>query len=338
MANIFGVNGHPVTQPEYAEGVLPWQRQMDLLKELKAGWYRVDFFVAGDVPVLPEADYIRFKKLFDIAKLNNIQILPVIGVTGLNVELTPESECYLKSKNAGIAFASAFDCPVYDLDNESNIFPTLRTGESYISPETGLPTVYPFGPPDGNEKWHFETQRYNRWRGKLKGLRDGVKQARPACRSMFSGSWRAYGFYNRLIEDKVICDIIGWHWYYDNLYLDTPQGQPAAQTLINIKKLAPELWITEINKQHGCAKPSTAPGNIGGYIEDQALQEVYMREHMARYLADPDIQALFIYELLDQRNIPWTVSTEGAFGCYRLNNLAQPIAKDYVETRGGFVV
>lgn len=331
MPQILGVNGHPLSQVDYSPDVISFKKQAELIKKLGANWYRIDVPISGATDTLSIEDINRYKACFDVFKSEGINILPIIICSNIldHTSSTPDTPAvaYQKAYNATKAFVTVFDFEVFDLDNESNSPTLLQSGDFYTDPVTNLRVQYNFGPPDGQEMWHFEDTRFERKKMTIKGQIDAVMEFRPMQKTMVSGVWRGTGFYKRLIKDGVRPSIYAHHWYWDAL-----NTQDSGRAWADMQTIAPELWITEYNKKHG-NKTEVTPGN---FIDGQIAQREYMLAANNLYRVTPFIRALFIYELLDQTvALGASNVSEASYGCFRKVN-GEYRAYPFAHANGAF--
>jgi hypothetical protein len=274
----WGVNGHPVSQVGYFQ--VPIATQLDLVKELGAGWYRTDWG--------PDAFHnqaARFDELVAEAARRKIHLLPVLfAPNGRSRDATPE-----QIRAAAFAFARAAvsrykgQITHWELSNEIDNYAMIHKGEKARDGK-----VWQWGDPAGNRPEDYEESRYQKAKAEIQGLYGGVKAADPNAMTMVdTGGWLHYGFVERLVnEDRVPFDILAWHWYSEMGEMTRVQGK-----LDLVTKLAgygKPLWITEINR------------NGGSMNRGEKDQADYVGKAAAQLRGNPAIAALFIYELLDE--------------------------------------
>ena len=274
----WGINGHPVSQEGYFQ--VPIAEQLDLVRELGAGWYRTDWGADAF-----RGNRARFDELLAEAERRKIRLLPVIfAPNGRRRHATPE-----QIRAAAFAFARKVAgrykgrITHWELSNELDGYAMVRKGE-----KTPSGKLWPWGDPDGSSRDNYEESRYQRAKAEILGLYEGVKAADPAALTMVdTGGWLHYGFTDRLVrEDHVPFDILAWHWYSGMGDMTKVQGK--FNLLARLAGYGKPLWITEINHQNG---------DLGGKAKEQAD---YVGRAAAQLRGNPAIGALFIYELLDE--------------------------------------
>lgn len=153
---------------------------------------------------------------------------------------------------------------------------TMNTGE-----------VWQWGDPDGDKPEHYEDGRYELAKAVLLGLADGVREAsKNAKRIINTGGWLHYGFIQRLIDDKVQFEILGWHWYSDMGDITNVRGN--FNLWGHLTSFGKPIWITEINRRNGSIN------------ENEEEQANYIKEVASQIRNLKEIKAFFVYELLDE--------------------------------------
>ncbi len=313
VTKILGVNGHPFTQWPFGKNDAGWPEQISRLSYLGTNWYRIDIQVRVVNGQLDSTVKNDVRTLLTLASNKGIKLLPIVFASGANIQQDTVEQLFDKGFQAARAFSAEFaaDFDVYDLDNESGSKAIVQPGDLWEDPVgSGVFVAYPFGgEPDGNETRHYEANRFERTKQLLDGLSKGIKAGDPTARRMFSGVWLHSGFYKRLKAAGVGFEIMGWHWYWNgDREITNVKGR---DFLAEIAPLAPEIWITEMNRSEG----DLGPG--GTRVRDEQAQ--YMATVLPRYMNDPRIKAVFVYELFDQR--PGNVgAAEASYGLFASQN------------------
>jgi Glycosyl hydrolase catalytic core len=323
-----GINGHPLMQASYAPDQINLETQLALLKQLNANAYRVGLRVRMGDAAAQNKWKTEMRNLIDTAAKSGIQILPLVFASDVVLECAPDqANCtpdsldtiFNKAKDAARAFSSTFaaDFDVYDLDNETENKAILRGRDGRPASEapdryidcSGQEATWTYGgAPDGDKECHYQPERYARVKALLSGLSSGIKEGDPSAKRMFSGNWLHSGFFKRLKKDNVPFEILGWHWYWQDITNIDGKGR---DFLGELHQDFPEIWLTEFNRAHGDQKTKDDPTRVP---EDQRK---YLEEKMAAYQKDPRIGAIFAYELLDQ---PAMAGSEKAFGLFNVVN------------------
>ena len=195
--------------------------------------------------------------------------------------------------------------------------------------------------PDGDLPSMFNETKYQYFLALLRGLNAGVKRASPSARTVVnSGGWKHYGWYTRLVADKLDFDIIGYHWYSSmGDFNDTnPSSSPAhsgshTNVLQALTKYKKKIWITEMNHQGGSSAGNFTNPDPSG----EAAQAGYLQHELAvmSKLAEEnplfDEGVIFIYELYNQPDMghtPNLTCTTGRDGesCYGLRKFTQRLS------------
>jgi len=276
----WGVNGHPVSQEGYWH--VPLEEQLDLVRELKVGWYRIDVSAASF-----QANTARLDELLAAANKRQLKLLPVL-VPGN--DLQDDKVPVVKLREAAAAFGQAIvtrykdHITHWELGNELDGYAMIRKGETTRSGK-----VWEWdGAPDGSEADDYHSARYERAAAFIGGLLQGVKAADPAAQTLVdTAGWLHYGFVDRLVkEDRVPFDILAWHWYSEMGDMTRVRGQ--LDLLAKLQSYGKPIWITEINRRDG-SKGGTEE-EAASYLTATAQQ---LRSHQA-------VKAYFVYELLDE--------------------------------------
>jgi hypothetical protein len=280
----WGVNGHPCLQDAYY--AVPIEKQLDLMAELGLHWYRTDW-PSDTVKRTPEV----YDKLIAAAARRKIHILPI---------LFPPVDCRSKStpeqiQEASFEYAKAVAhrfrgrITHWELDNELDNFTILRKGD-----KNRLGVVWQGGDPSGDNPEDFEETRYHKAAAELQGLSEGIKAGDPHAKTLIDAGWLHFGYTDRLIkEDKVPFDILAWHWYSDMGDITRVNGH--FNLLERLRGYGKRIWITE-SGWRGDLKP-----------ENQAD---WIRTTAAQFRSLPDVDAFFLYELLDEPALNADVSEQ----------------------------
>ena len=274
----WGVNGHPHVQEGYRQ--ISVARQLDLVAQLGAGWYRNDWDQARW-----EKDPAAFDSLVAEAARRGLRILPVIFPSvSCRSDATPE-----RIRRASFEFAKSIATRFrgrvshWELDNEVDNLTMVRKGETC---RTGI--VWQWGDPGGDRPEHYEETRYQKAKSELIGLHEGIKAGDPSARTIVDcAGWLHYGFMERLVrEDRVPFDILGWHWYSEMGDMTRVRGR--FDLVAHLRGYGKPIWITEINRRGG---------SVGGKASAQAS---YLRDAARQVRGMADVEAFFAYELLDE--------------------------------------
>jgi hypothetical protein len=276
----WGVNGHAVSQVGYFD--VPMTTQLDMVSELGAGWYRMDWGVEAF-----QGNTARLDKFLAEASKRRIRLLPVLFASpGSQSKDETAEQVRVAAATYAKAVVSRYRGKIthWELSNELDAYAMIRKGEKARS---GKVWIFD-GAPDGSSPEHYEDSRYQRAKAEIQGLQEGVKAADSNARTIVNtAGWLHYGFVERLVrEDRVPFDILAWHWYSEMGDLTKVQGKLNLIELL--QGFGKPLWITEINRQDG---------SKGGKEHEQSE---YVRKVANQLQATPGIEALFFYELLDQ--------------------------------------
>lgn len=324
---VFGVNGHPFTQPVYAGASgISFATQIKLIKEAGLQYYRFDL----PLPAVPsrarrvkqapppppnharppqkgcqdyvETDTTELDDLVQIATSCDINPLPVL-IPAVNRSTDSLSQLYSASFIQAFNIVSRYKSVihVWELSNEEDVYSIMKFG-----PE-GSNGVYPA--PPGNLATEYYPPSLAISEAILRGLADGARAADPSCQRIVNFGWIHSGFIQNLVNDGVPFDIVGVHWYADATLPGgmgdiTCPGQlypcPAHPALFNLVERLQQItnnkpiWLTENGYQGNVNSPES---------ENLALEDAYLPFVMQLYMNHPEtypFPVVLIYELLDE--------------------------------------
>ena len=280
---IWGVNGHPFT----AYPGIPFQQQLELVKDLGMKSYRVNISVPSQAPLLA--------KLVAAAKPLGIEILPVF-TPALNLKTESTEQLYDRAYRMAVALISQFkdDIRVWELGNELENFAIIRACEMR---DNGEQYNCSWGPAGGVDPLDYYGPRWAKVSAVLKGLSDGAMAVDPTIRKAIgTAGWGHLGAFERMHQDGIKWDISVWHTY----------GQDVEWALKALAKYNRPVWVTEFNNPLG--SKNSEDEQVHGLVK----QMKRMRELQKTY----DIEAAHIYELLDESY--WAPDYEAYMGLVRL--------------------
>jgi hypothetical protein len=276
---LWGINGHPISQPSYLDTSIP--RQLNFVNDLGISWYRFDLPQS-----IFDSDKTRIDQLVNEASRQHINLLPVLmpypisaqNQTATREQIRQESAAF--AKNVVSRYKGKISC--WELDNELEIYAALRKGEITRSGE-----VSAWGMTDGKTVDQFEENRYQKVKTEILGLEQGVMQADPSALTVVNAGWLHTGFMERLVkEDKIPFNVLAWHWYSE--MGDITNVKDHGDLIQTLKQYQKPLILTEI---------SYRAGSKDGKEKEQAS---YIREDIATLSRHRDIKGLFVYELFDE--------------------------------------
>lgn len=287
-----GVSGHPLTEPAYL-GV-PFSRQLNLVKELGATWYRID---------LPPTrfQFDRMDRLVAMARRRGVTILPILFSPITYEDKKDPEEVRKVARDYAFRVVSRYRSEIkyWALDNETD-------GDSILQPGEAAGEGHGAKDLDGDKPEHYHQGRYEWARAALMGLGEGVRAADPeAKRIVNSAGWLHYGFIERIVNDDVPFEIIAWHWYSEMGDI-TDVGDKHFNLLSHLEDFGKPIWITEGNRREG---------GPPGEEEEQAEYLAGAIRGMASLY--PRVRGYFVYELLDEPNFG-PDSVESHYGLYRM--------------------
>lgn len=288
---IWGINGHPVTSKDYMKTSI--DDQFLMLQQHQLNYYRFDVRLDLDGNVTWYKD--EFEELFSKSIDYDIHLMPVILINLFFDDYTiSEQEAYRRGKNQMLNFVKKYGhrIKVYNLGNEQDL--------RLIKPNK-----------TGQLMSDYDLDKFEIVAAYFKGMIDGIKQVDPTAKTLINSSNNVYfGFYELLNEYQIDYDILGFHWY-SYTYGSEKILRDALRTLS--AQFDKPIWITEINRKHGSYRDfeQRTPHLINSYLE--AISSI------------PKVQALFIYELIDQPSLRGTNKEfeQSEYGIFRWKNSTQ---------------
>ncbi|SAL09962.1 Glycosyl hydrolase catalytic core [Caballeronia arvi] len=296
---MWGINGHPQGTGSGSYVTTDIQQQLKLVADAGFKSYRIDLYSADANSMQALANVIA------AAKAVGVQVLPILlPPTG-----STEQESYNTGYAMGLAYARNFatDIPVWELGNEES--------DGMLIDPNGF----------GIDFSEFDRERYALVRGKLRGLLDGVNAGSPTAKRMIDGIVCEVGFFKGLWADGVKWDITAWHWY-DSSGDITNSGCNGLNVIgVLHDSFHLPIWITEFGT-YGTDKTAVRNTLIATMKQWNSIASQY------------DIQAGFIYELLDQHDED---GIQGEFGIFDSNGngtAASDAIRGYLKRNPGAVV
>lgn len=292
----YGINGHPVNQRAYTDLRAP--AQVDILKKNAMNIYRVD------LPVSSVTSIVNWEnRLFDItnaAKAAGINILPIIPSKTFDINHS-EKEAYWQAYHYTLKFIKRYGAKFkyFELGNEFD--------NDCIKSRLHV----------GNKKTDYDIPKFRTIASYLRGMNNAVKAVYPSAKTIINVSWLHYRFLTLLDEYGVKYDIAGYHWYQDQeSTLKKDYGIDDITKLLN-QKLTKPIWFTEVGYR-----------NYSG-TNSEAEAKRFLDSFIAKCKNNPQVQAVMIYEMLDQ---PYISGQEGRFGIYKwITPYTQFTAKEYAK-------
>lgn len=278
-AFIWGVNGHPnlpEAYPVYADSNISLEEQLELVKNVGATWYRVNWH--------EKYDDGRYSQMYDRSNQKGIRLLPAL-FPDIN-DSTADDQVYQSSLDYGRSISQRFKGKIshYELSNELDNYAIL--GPQY----------------NGDQPQHYDPIKISRALSILKGLSDGIHQGDPAAKTIVnSAGWLHYGFFDLLISNNFNFDVIGWHWYSNMGDITDVSSQHinVAQKLTTYGK---DIWVTESNIHNGTLDKT------------EQEQADYITQTARQFSQLPGFKAYFVYELLDFADIEPRNPAESHYG------------------------
>ncbi len=290
---ILGVNGHPLNHKVYLS--TPVATQASLLKSLGLSYYRVDIGTDLNGTITNESKFLELATTF---QANNLKILPMLyphGYEQCNDVTTAYNFGKKMASGFAIKYGKYFDH--YELGNELD-FKLLK--------KRNLP---------GKDTSDFDQAKAIIVCNFLKGMNDGIKASDPTAKTIIDMGETHSGFIKLLKAYSVSFDIIGQHWYSNKMYAQSSDYQNTVTDLLAIYNNKKPIWVTEFNQFWG---------SINGREESQSA---ILNDFINNCSKNKMIQALFIYELLDEPDLKMSdkMQYEKKFGIVERNAISGQI-------------
>ncbi len=273
---VLGLNGHALTQPVDTD--ISLDEQIALLKKAHAVIYRT--------PLPAKPNWERFSHLVDVLAQNQIALLPVL-LPHLDYKTATPDTVEKEAHDYALACAQHGLGRVgyWELGNELDTFALHKKGDSL--PDGKVYTYNYF--PSGWSRGDFDDHRYQFVLATLRGMNRGIREGDPAAKTIVNtAGWVHAGFIQRLLDDHLDFDIIGWHWYSEDGDFHRAGGMPLLDRLTAFHK---PIWITEGNYRAGKKPPAEQEPKQAAYLQQTlpAFGELY-----------PVVQVYCVYTLFDE--------------------------------------
>ena len=238
---------------------LPVAAQVAAVKELGAGWVRVD-----------AEDPAFVRRVVDAARAAGVRALPVlkpaVDVNGSSAPAAVYRACRDRGKAWGEALAGKVE--FYEIGG--------KLDEACVRPRAS-----------GLEARDYDPAAYAACREAVRGIADGLREGDPACKRVVNGGWTRTGFVQKLLDDRVAFESISWRW--DSAWGDiTAAGARRVNVASRLSGLGKgPAWVTEL-------VVSGRPTPEG----EQARAGSVRRAAEALYL-QPEVRGVFLSDLLE---------------------------------------
>ncbi|RVU02468.1 hypothetical protein EOD41_00575 [Mucilaginibacter limnophilus] len=262
-----GINGHPLGTTPYIN--TPATKQIQLLKDMKMTWYRVDVMSKEDGSITVPS---LWNPLQQASASGGVNILPMLYTRTLDLTVS-EAESYKRGKTLGSNFAAKYGqyFTYYNLGNE-------------LEMKCLLPTK------SGQSQADYNKAKYNVIRGYLRGMDEGIKAKDPGAKTMIDGSWLHYGFLRMLDWDGVKFDVVAWHWYSEMEGAAAGSMYKIPDITQKLSSLFPkkDIWFTEVNSRYKDASTH------------ESKQNTFIVNFIEKCKKNPKVKVLMIYELFNE--------------------------------------
>ncbi|WDF48321.1 glycosyl hydrolase [Chryseobacterium sp. KACC 21268] len=269
--------------PLYSEDYRPFsfEQQMQLLKKNNFSYYRFEATFNPDGTIRYTNGTLT--DLIAVAKKYNVKLLPSILIPSSEV-LDSVSNVYEKGFTEGrkVATQNAKYFPVIEVGNEYN----LRIVKDGKIPEDGV--------------FVYDTRKEVILMGYMKGFINGIKSVDKSVKILVGVALDDYHFFEEMKKFNIDIDIIG-----NNRY--KPGDAAIFKKMYDVYKKP--IWITEFNYPEGSTHA------------DVSKQSKWVNENIKKLKSIKYIEAIFIYQLLDEnRNLNKAniLPAEANYGLYKV--------------------
>ena len=262
----YGINGHPLTQESYKDNL---NLQIRMLKRLGVRFYRIDVPISASGVVI---EHDKFLNVIQSMRKNGITVLPVLVFDQQNYMSRSPEQAFTDGLTYGRAFSQRYKAyfNYYEVGNEED-------NQAILGPHV-----------HGNEIAHYDTPKGKNVVPYIKGICQGIKQQDKTAKTIVNINWVHYGFLQLLENADVKFDRVGYHWYSDMGNMQT-SGAGFGNVIDTVyKRFKKPIWLTEINVRGGV--PMVA----------DVTKENWLRANLSFLRKNKHVEAVFIYELLDQ--------------------------------------
>ncbi|BAN26142.1 glycosyl hydrolase [Caballeronia insecticola] len=241
-------------------------------------------------------------KLAGVAKTMAAGGVTVFPVLLSGIDFNSENDAYNAGYALGQQTATAYKYPYYEVSNE--------LGAEALT-----------GNVDGVYPQHFDNTKFQKARGVIRGMIDGIKSVDTNGKIvMGGGAWLHYGFDQMLANGTqpdgstghpvVNWDITAWHWYSDQGDIANACGGTGCHDVLGVlQQFGKPIWITE----YGVRPTYGSDQQIASYLVGDKM----MAEFVA-VASKYNVQAIQAYELYDD-----PPGGEGAYGLLKNDGSTQ---------------
>jgi hypothetical protein len=285
----YGVNGHNNEGGAY--DISSPALQLSQLQTLGARLYRNEVYNQASAT-----------KLAGIAKTMAAGGITVFPILLSGIDYNSESDAYNAGYTLGRQTATAYRYAYYEVSNE--------LGADALT-----------GNVDGVYPEHFDNTKFQKARGVIRGMIDGIRSVDSTGKIvMGGGAWMHYGFDQMLANGTqpdgssghpaLNWDITAWHWYSDQGDITHACGGTGCHdVLAALQQLGKPIWLTEF----GVRPEYGTDDQIAAYLVGNTM--------MAQFVAVAskyDLQAIQAYQLYDDPD-----GGEGAYGLLKNDGKTQ---------------
>jgi hypothetical protein len=183
---MWGVTMRPTGLGKYIDEI--WISQISLAKVLGVKWARIAWSYAAP-------DQFQFNdEVINYLKQNGLEVYLVIEPS---TEFEKVTDPYRDGYDNAFKIAKHYKGQIkyYQIMNEAS-------GNAIKGAEFS-----------GEKAEDYDTQKYERTREWIKGASAAVKKADPAAYRIVTAQWVHVGFMDKLTQDKIDYDLIGWDWF-----------------------------------------------------------------------------------------------------------------------------
>lgn len=138
----------------------------------------------------------------------------------------------------------------------------------------------------------YETAKYSAVSAWLKGASDAISVNDKSAKKIVTGNWLGAAFCEKLVDDGINFDIIGWDWFGEtqhDIFVTKADGDDVT-ILERLNKTGKDIWLTETG--------------ISG--SDKKAQAAYISDFAKKAAKYSYVKAVFVGVFFDQSHLDGT--------------------------------
>jgi len=263
---LWGVTMRPTGLGKYSDSI--WSKQLKVASNLGVKWVRIDW--THDA----EDEFTYHDNIIDYLKQFGLNVYLVIEPTGKfeNVR-NPYQDGYDNAYKIATHYKGQIK--YYQIMNEASS--NAIKGGTY----------------SGEDESDYDATKYERTKEWLRGASEGIKKADANAQRVLTSQWTHTAFLDKLAQDNIEYDIIGWNWFSDMGYLGDKKLSDGTLLIDKLKSFNKPVILAEINYR---------PEGVNGQNGQPESKQADFIEKMAQWSVKTGLKGFFVLELLDSPN------------------------------------